>query len=467
MSDQNKKKPFFHENHAKPVTRRDFLAQGFTGMLTWSIMPSALGMILNEHTARAADCPRVGAEAGLVPFLVFDMAGGGALMGNWTPLDQGGQPLPSYNKMGLGATAPAVTEQFGAPMATNLSKILEGILANTTPEARARLRMGMLAHPSLSDTNTNLHSAVLHAAKAGLTGSLVRAGTGTENSLAGGNSKSPISDSTLKPLQIRGVDDFAKAIQFSAGLTGLVPSQIRALAKATLNLSAEQAGSIASLTLGEQFGLLARCGYARNLELLDAPASDIDPRQDAIMRAIYGITETTNQGNGNVRLATIVSNVLKGNSGPGVITFGGCDYHDGGQTSGDAKDRETGNEIGRAVQAAYNLGKPLVFQILTDGGIYSDDNTRNWRGDDNSKSLSIVGCIRPTAAPNLMRKQIGHYTTGQGAASGTVIGGDPRKVAHAVFANYLQLSGRMDLLENVVTRQELDPSLVDGLLLFG
>src|SRR5947209_8352869 len=103
MNEQERKRVFGfdfkahqHENHPRPVTRRDFLARGLIGLGTYAVMPTAIGMVLRQSQALADDCPPAGGGAGLLPFLCFDLAGGASLAGNWVPLDQGGNLLPSY-----------------------------------------------------------------------------------------------------------------------------------------------------------------------------------------------------------------------------------------------------------------------------------------------------------------------------------------------------------------------------------
>ena len=102
--------PYRHENHARPVTRRDFLAQGLIGGMGLAAGPSLLGLFGNspDAYAAAAEC---GIEvslkdSGKVPFICFDLAGGANIAGsNVLVGQQGGQldPLDAagYNKLGI------------------------------------------------------------------------------------------------------------------------------------------------------------------------------------------------------------------------------------------------------------------------------------------------------------------------------------------------------------------------------
>src|SRR6185312_3022661 len=107
----------------------------------------------------------------------------------------------------------------------------------------------------------------------------------------------------------------------------------------------------------------------------------IDPRGDTIFQTLYNINSGSDPADPEVVFAAVVMNVLRGTCGPGSLSFGGCDYHTGVQPDGDQADLKIGQEIGRAVEAAHQLQKPLFLEILTDGGIVSDTNTRNWISD--------------------------------------------------------------------------------------
>ena len=284
--------------------------------------------------------------------------------------------------------------------------------------------MGVIAHTGNSDSNDNLNNAAMHIAKAGMVGSLVRSPIGTNNSRSGGNTDVGIYDPALKPLQIRNVGDMQNALNYGPTLRNLPAAQVRAIAQATLKMSREQAEKFRGMTLADQFTHLEQCGLAKNLDFTGT-VSGVDPRANASIQSIYNLAANSN--NRDSQIATIVMNVLMGNTGPGTITIGGCDYHTGAATEGEAKDLEIGREIGRAIQAAFVLGKPLAFQILTDGGISSNDGTgatttdgeRAWAGDDNGKSLTVVGFMNPGRAPGFLRPQIPYYPTAQSPAGQT------------------------------------------------
>src|SRR5215831_19307549 len=75
--------PYRHADHPRPVTRRQFLAQGFIAGSAWLVAPSLLGLLKSsEARAQAVVSCGLGAAGGKVPFLVFDLAGGASIAGS-------------------------------------------------------------------------------------------------------------------------------------------------------------------------------------------------------------------------------------------------------------------------------------------------------------------------------------------------------------------------------------------------
>src|SRR5438876_2293173 len=82
--------PFRHPDHPRPRTRREFLAQGFiTGAA--SVVAAPLLNMLGTRQARATLPPdiqslltgcQITTGAGTIPFICFDLAGGGNIAGS-------------------------------------------------------------------------------------------------------------------------------------------------------------------------------------------------------------------------------------------------------------------------------------------------------------------------------------------------------------------------------------------------
>lgn len=464
-------KPMLHVDHPRPVTRRQFLAQGLIQSSALVMMPTILSQLLGSQTALAANCTAA-ANSSLLPFLVFDCAGGAALAGNWLVGKQGGPTdfISSYDKMGVPTTpqnGEPIDSQFGVPMFTNLSKIREGIVAQTSPEARANLRIGTLCTASQDDTGANELSALLLASSAFGAGQFLRTGLGTRASLSGGNSKGPGSNTSMRPLRVGSVTSVLGALSYGPAIDPLSVNQKAALTKALARLSGSQADKLLGMENGEQLKALVECGLLENQAYINAStaASQVDPRLDPACQAVFGITAASTGA--VTTIPTIAYNVLKKNTGPGAITFGGCDYHDGTQTTGDAKDLEIGTAIGQCVELAHRLGTALVFAVVSDGSVYSDPGTRIWRGDAGSQGLLAVGFFNPVGPPPMRRLQVGHFKEGQGVERSTYIGNSPKLAAYAVFANYLAASGNIGLFTSFVQNNEFQASQIDAHLLFG
>src|SRR5258708_28797220 len=83
--------PFRHQDHPRPRTRREFVAQGFMTGAATVIAPTLAGMLAYPRAARAslatdiqtavANC-NITTGAGKIPFICFDLAGGGNIAGS-------------------------------------------------------------------------------------------------------------------------------------------------------------------------------------------------------------------------------------------------------------------------------------------------------------------------------------------------------------------------------------------------
>ena len=96
--------PLYHVDHPKPVTRRDFLRQGFIsgagilasgGVFSLFANPRAAYAQLSgdiQQLAADAGCPIQNFTGGSIPFICFDLAGGANISGsNVLVGQQGGQ----------------------------------------------------------------------------------------------------------------------------------------------------------------------------------------------------------------------------------------------------------------------------------------------------------------------------------------------------------------------------------------
>jgi hypothetical protein len=169
--------PLRHESHKKPVTRRDFLAQGFITGAATIVAPTMLGSLLNPRLARAdlsgdieamkaqADC-NIQGGAGKIPFICFDLAGGANIVGsNVLVGKEGGQldflTTQGYVKQGLPSnmlpnnpTTNFINTEFGLAFHSD-SAFLRGMLQMTSPDTRACVNGCVIAARSENDTGNN------------------------------------------------------------------------------------------------------------------------------------------------------------------------------------------------------------------------------------------------------------------------------------------------------------------------
>ncbi len=181
--------PLKHGSHKRPVTRRDFLAQGFiTGSAT-VVAPSILGAMLNPRQARADLQPdmqfladstticNIQQGAGKIPFICFDLAGGANIAGsNVLVGKEGGQldflSTQGYSKQGLpgdmlpnNATTDFINEEFGLMFHSD-SAFLRGMLEKTSATTRAGVNGAVIAARSENDTGNNPHNPMYGIAQA-------------------------------------------------------------------------------------------------------------------------------------------------------------------------------------------------------------------------------------------------------------------------------------------------------------
>src|ERR1700719_3739444 len=204
--------PFRHADHPRPTTRRQFVAQGFLTGAATLLGPSLLGLMANPRTARAAlaaDIQQavtacgITTGAGKIPFICFDLAGGGNIAGsNVLVGGPKGQldflSVAGYSKLGLPGTMvpnPSTTgnfidSTFGLRFHLD-SAHLRGI-KNRVKTASAMTNTSGTVIPALSqnDTNTNPHNPMYAIYQYGARGGLLNL-VGSDSSMSGGNSMSP------------------------------------------------------------------------------------------------------------------------------------------------------------------------------------------------------------------------------------------------------------------------------------
>src|SRR6185369_10837752 len=147
--------PILHADHARPVSRRDFLSAGLiTGSATVIVptlasmlaSPGARADVLNDLIGIGSPGCGITGGAGKIPFICFDLSGGANLVGSNILVGKSGGQLDflttaGYSKLGLpGNMTPnlvnQIDQQYGAAFHID-SAFLRGMNMRTQAGTRA------------------------------------------------------------------------------------------------------------------------------------------------------------------------------------------------------------------------------------------------------------------------------------------------------------------------------------------
>jgi hypothetical protein len=250
--------PFRHENHPRPITRRQLMGAGFLSGPAIVMAPAWLGALLKGQSADAAtlDPNGIGAlqpecalqvppngggalgTTGPVPFITIDLAGGANLMGSEAIAGMAGSPTnfistAGFSKLGVpGSMVPTsaafIDMTLGLPFHAD-SAILRGIKSKASATALGKVNGVVIPAISQNDTNSNPLNAMYLIATAvsalpQVNGMNVPYGQyatliGTNATTSGGNSAAPALyvDPTLQPTRIASSADNTALVGSSAG----------------------------------------------------------------------------------------------------------------------------------------------------------------------------------------------------------------------------------------------------------
>src|SRR5580704_2085321 len=494
--------PLRHENHPRPVTRRDFVAAGFLSGPAMVIGPAWLGALLRASRANAALSPDIQAllgtgqcnvptASGGIPFICFDLAGGANLVGSEVLVGvQGGQTnflsTAGYGKLGVpGNQVPSSSANIDASLGLLWhadGAIKRGILSKaTTPATAAGTNGAVLCAMSQNDTQANPHNPMYGIADAGAQGLLLTL-IGTQSTVSGGNSQAPMAliNPALQPTTISQPSDATGLV--STGGASADPTSIAVIESQTRisggntpfvagtetsiggAMSAPSGGTpgvqlltdpTADTTLKNQ----VRCAYAKSAYTADAfgnPAA-LDPTQDPMIIAgstpIF--TASDFQDSNVAATATVMKLVIDGYAGAGTITLGGYDYHDGTRATGEGKNFTAGQMIGAVLEYAQRKGKPVMIYVISDGSLSSNlmvDNSvggrgkLGWQGDNSSVASTFFLVYSPTGRPKLRNgvagQQIGYFSSdGSVVTTGSPAANSVNQLAQLAILNYMGLLG--------------------------
>jgi hypothetical protein len=474
--------PLLHENHPRPVTRRDFLAAGMLGAQGMVLGSAWLGSLLKAQAARAAGLDadiaallaqgqcNVPSGSGSLPFIVFDLAGGANLVGSEALVGvQGGQAnflsTAGFGKLGVPGNMVPTSSTFVSSALGLLwhsdGAILRGILTKASVATQAGVNGAVIPAMSQNDTQSNTTNPIYGIAEAGAKGTVVNL-VGTNSSVSGGNSMALMYtiQPALQPTTIRQPSDAIALAPVPPGGGPPDPLAIAELESET-RISAGTGPYQGAGSTGSEFsGALAspsgstpgvqlipgggstdaalknqvRCSYvkaANTANIFAAGPAGLDPTQDPLIvcgtTPIFTAADFQSQ---DVQMtASVMKLVIDGYAGAGTISMGGYDYHDGSRATGETKNFTAGQMIGAVLEYASRKGTPVMIQILSDGSLTANSmvdtstagrNKLGWQGDNSAVAATLFLVFSPKGRP-VLRNGVAGQQIGYFSSDGSVV----------------------------------------------
>jgi len=481
--------PYYHRDHKRPLSRRDFLGQGFlagSGLVLGS--SSLLGLFASPrfaHAALASDmqalqtrCGITAAGAGKVPFICFDLAGGANIVGsNVLVGGRGGQldflSTAGYSKLGLpGDMIPSVSQgnfintDMGLAFHSD-SAFLRGIQARASAGTLANTNGTIIPARSGNDTGNNPHNPMYGIYKAGARGELLDL-IGSRNSESGGNSVAPATmiDVEARPTKVDRPSDVTGMVD-TGNLVGQMNNTdaVRVMESVT-RLSRKKLDKI-STGLGTDASIKDKieCAYVKSAGLVDryGDPSTLDPTPagDADIAVIFpDFNSAVGRDRGEFqKTASVMKLVINGYAGAGTIQMGGFDYHTGNRSAGEDRDFRAGQCMGACLEYAARRNQPLMLYVFSDGSVSSNGTLDNsaagrgkgvWTGDNGSTAASFFLVYNPGGRPSLrntagdtaVHQQIGYMDTGASTVtSSSPAANNVNLLVEMVVLNYMALHG--------------------------
>ena len=520
--------PIRHEaTHKRPVTRRDFLAQGFATGLGTVVAPTVFGLFANPRQAMAALSPDLQAlrascgievlGAGKIPFICIDLAGGANMVGsNVLVGGPGGQldflTTAGYGKLGLpgdmvpGLTNPATGTSFtdtslGLAFHSD-SAFLRGILDRVSPATAASINGAVIAAQSENDTGNNPHNPMYGIYRAGAGGSLATL-IGSRASDSGGNSMAPagLIDLSVRPTKVDRSSDVTGLVDTGQLANLLSVDDTVAVMEAIQRISHRKLQVIdpkqdwpdakkATVSRSEVVRELVNCGYVKAADVVDRfgdPAS-LNPDLDPDIVGGSGIfTRAEYDADAEFRkTAAVMKMVISGYAGAGTITMGGYDYHGQGRATGEVRDLRAGRCMGACLEYAARRGVPLMLYVFSDGSLSASGQVDNspdgrgkfmWTSDNQSTASSFFLVYNPRGRPRLLdtgpagaarHQQIGYFRADASVErASSPAANNVNLLVETVVLNYMALHGEQGQFAQKFPRHGLgSAALQDGLIAF-
>ena len=468
--------PLFHSDHARPKTRREFIAQGLMAGSATLFGASIFSLFANPRSASAAlssdlealkqSCGISVQGAGKIPFICFDLAGGANIAGSNVLMGKSGGQMDflstaGYNKLGLPGDMlpndPAfVNQEFGLAFHAD-SGFLRGMLQSTSAATRASVNGAIIAARSENDTGNNPHNPMYGIHKAGADGSLLTL-IGSQSSESGGNSLAPMDmiDPKVRPTKIDRPSDVTGLVDVG-DLIGILDQQDAVAVMESIQRLSDR--KMDRITTDDVVKDLVRCGYVKSADLADrfGNPSALDPELDLEIVGPTGIfsREEFDSQREFRKTASVMKLVLNGYAGAGTITMGGYDYHTGERGTGERRDELAGRCMGACLEYAARLGMPLMLYVFSDGSVFSngrlDDSEAGrgkgeWTGDNQQTASSFFLVYNPSGRPTAIRNQIGFMRPDASVeTASSPAANNVNQLVQTVLLNYMALHNEQNL----------------------
>jgi len=474
--------PQLHGDHPRPITRRQFVAQGFMTGAAYTTGAGILSLFADPHAALAQQVSNLSQDlrdqlsvpcqistvgAGKIPFICFDLAGGANIAGSNVLIgQQGGQrdflATSGYERQGLpGDMIPGLIDpglqlpydNFDLGLGFHLdSAFRRGIMSSLDVGREQFINGAVIPARSDNDTGNNPHNPMYGIARAGL-GGLGADGSiltlaGSENTDSGGNSMLPqaLYDPELRPTKVDRPEDVVNLINTGDLVGILTKDDATAVMESIYRISERKTGQVdTTITRDAVIKEMINCGYIKSADIADRFGDFvIDPGLDEEIVDQPGLPGTGiftdaewNAGDRDAnefrKTAAIMKLVINGFAGAGCIEMGGYDYHGGRRAEGEVKDERAGRCMGACLEYAARRGKPLMMYVFSDGSVSSNgalDNTGAGRGkgewvSDNSSTAGAFFLVynpgrRPTVIGVTPEEQAIHQQLGYMSSDGSV-----------------------------------------------
>ena len=496
--------PLFHADHKRPVTRRDFLAQGFMAGSGLVLGSSLLSLFTPSRSARAAlsadmealksGCGIATAGAGKIPFICFDLAGGANIAGSNVLVGRaGGQQdflnTAGYSRLGLpGDMVPSITAgnfintELGLAFHSD-SAFLRGILSKVSVANRANINGAIIPARSANDTANNPHNPMYGIYQAGANGELLPL-IGSRNSDSGGNSLAPASmiDLEVRPTKVDRPSDVTGMVDTGDLVGQLNQSDAVKVMESVTRITRSKLDQVSTgLGTDTEIKNKVECAYVKSADLVDryGDPSTLDPTPtgDSDINDIFPPNEFDTDREFR-KTASVMKMVINGYAGAGTIQMGGYDYHTGNRAVGEIRDFRAGQCMGACLEYAARNNKPLMLYVFSDGSVSSNGTTDDsndgrgkgvWTGDNGSTAASFFLVYNPNGRATLMgatpesqaqHQQLGYMTSdGSVVTSSSPAANNVNLLVETVILNYMALHNQQADFDTTFSNHGLGSNL--------